>query len=291
MCEPGGWMNISFKDTLHSRESVPERGSGFRLFDFDRAAAEGNRLGNLIAATYKLFNGFDSFERHYLAASFIKYHACRTILDLGGLSGKLRHFLKASDSSIDVANISGKADITYDGKTLPVADNEYDCVVSLDVLEHVPPDQRSDFLKEVLRVTSRYLFLSTPYKSQLHLKLERRLFDLHRRAFHTDHPFLKEHLVNGLVDENDCCNLMVSLESTDVRFRSEFFFAGDTVALARPIEKLWTLRASSPSGFVCNYPLLTWDKVGLWDKLDCSPDPLAETNRLYLIIEKTGRVM
>lgn len=257
-----------------------------RLFDFETAAADGNRLSNIKAASYKLFNGFDSFERHYLAAAFVTAHRCRKVLDLGGLVGKLRHFLPVGEYTIEVANILGKADITYDGKTLPIADDDYDCVITLDVLEHVPPDQRPDFLKELLRVTGRYLFLSVPYKSALHVRMEQRLFDLHGAAFHADHPFLKEHLENGLIDEKDCRDMVDRLDTMKIEYRTEFFFTGDTVALARPIEKLWTLRASSLLRFALSYPKLTLEKVGLWDKLDCYPEPLPETNRLYLLVEK-----
>lgn len=48
----------------------------------------------------------------------------------------------------------------YDGYHLPFKDNEYDVIVSIDVLEHV--DRYDDFLQELARVAKKYIIINTP---------------------------------------------------------------------------------------------------------------------------------
>jgi len=48
----------------------------------------------------------------------------------------------------------------YDGRTIPYNDNSFDVVTCVDVLEHVPDYEA--FLREMLRVSGRVVFLSTP---------------------------------------------------------------------------------------------------------------------------------
>lgn len=53
--------------------------------------------------------------------------------------------------------------------SLPFKDNFFDCVVSWDVIEHIPPHTEKQMLKEISRVLKRggVFYLSTPYRSFL----------------------------------------------------------------------------------------------------------------------------
>lgn len=48
----------------------------------------------------------------------------------------------------------------YDGYHLPFKDNEFDVIVSIDVLEHV--EKYDDFLHELARVAKRHVIINTP---------------------------------------------------------------------------------------------------------------------------------
>lgn len=48
----------------------------------------------------------------------------------------------------------------FDGRLIPYIDNSFDVVTCVDVLEHVP--DYGAFLKEMIRVSSRVVFVSTP---------------------------------------------------------------------------------------------------------------------------------
>jgi 2-polyprenyl-3-methyl-5-hydroxy-6-metoxy-1,4-benzoquinol methylase len=59
-----------------------------------------------------------------------------------------------------------KAIQVYDGYNIPYPDNYFDVIVSVDVLEHVPDYHR--ILKEMMRVVSKGVFISTPNRRPEH---------------------------------------------------------------------------------------------------------------------------
>lgn len=54
--------------------------------------------------------------------------------------------------------------VIYDGKKIPVADDQFDLLVCNSVLEHVPPEQRAKLVAEMRRV-ARHIFIQTPAHS------------------------------------------------------------------------------------------------------------------------------
>lgn len=87
------------------------------------------------------------------------------ILDVGAGGEGIAKFLKYSgdlkkydvylaDKNADyLKNVKLGRPIIIEGKTLPFVENEFDAVVSVDTLEHIPKDGRSEFLKELKRVS------------------------------------------------------------------------------------------------------------------------------------------
>ncbi|HEY1713558.1 MAG TPA: glycosyltransferase [Solirubrobacteraceae bacterium] len=56
----------------------------------------------------------------------------------------------------------GMVAIRYDPGPLPFEDGAFDTVISLDVLEHVPPQARAGFVAELVRVCARRVFIACP---------------------------------------------------------------------------------------------------------------------------------
>lgn len=84
---------------------------------------------------------------------------------------------------------------------IPFADRSYDYVLSVDVLEHIPPRLRAKAVREMLRVTKKKLYLTFPVGKQSmqadHL-LDQYFYRQNGRHF----TYLTEHVKNGLPDEN-----------------------------------------------------------------------------------------
>lgn len=83
---------------------------------------------------------------------------------------------------------------------LPFADTSFDYIVCVDTLEHVPPSQRADVIKEALRVTRNKLLMAMPTGRSVE-RVEKILYFILAPfywLFRKDLSFLGEHVQNGL---------------------------------------------------------------------------------------------
>jgi hypothetical protein len=136
----------------------------------------------------------DTWERHLVVAELAGEP--RQVLDVGGLPGQLNSFLPGA--SVTAANIAPPADLLVEADALPFRDRAIEVVTSLDALEHVAPAARAGFVAELVRVTGRRLVLCCPLGTPEHEQAERELQAWHRELTGADHPWLAEHLTNGL---------------------------------------------------------------------------------------------
>ena len=121
------------------------------------------------------------------------------MLEVGGGPGPLESFLP--DYELFVSDISGAPHERFllaDGSKLPFADDTFAVAVTLDVLEHVPPQIRAPFLAELLRVSSDLVVLSAPFAHPDLELAEEALNEFIRARFQGDFPTLDEHADNGL---------------------------------------------------------------------------------------------
>lgn len=81
---------------------------------------------------------------------------------------------------------------------LPFSDGEFDAVVSNDTLEHVPPDARTSFVAELIRVSRAPVILAAPFHRDAVAAVEEELCATHDALFGQPHPWLAEHRAYGL---------------------------------------------------------------------------------------------
>lgn len=121
------------------------------------------------------------------------------VLDVGGHPGQIVSFLP--DDEVYVSDVVPCDLPTYaytDGVTLLFEDESFDVVVSVDTLEHVPPERREGFLGELLRVSRDYLILAGPFADANVSAAERILYDFVKNRLDYAHAFLEEHRKHGL---------------------------------------------------------------------------------------------
>src|SRR4051794_12696112 len=142
----------------------------------------------------RLYTAADTWERHLVVAELAG--SPRQVVDVGGLPGQLRSFLPGA--AVLAANIQPPADLLVPVDGLPFKDRTIEVVTSLDALEHVLPAARPSFIAELIRVTSRRLILCCPLGTPDHAAAERNVAAWYRDLTGSDHPWLVEHIANGL---------------------------------------------------------------------------------------------
>ncbi len=81
---------------------------------------------------------------------------------------------------------------------LPFKNKSFECVVSLDMLEHIPPNFRDKAISELMRVTKKTLYLGFPCDPAAR-KRDKIFFNLISPFKNSPHiKYIKEHLQNGL---------------------------------------------------------------------------------------------
>ena len=146
----------------------------------------------------------DVFIRHWLIVGEIKNNGIKqssgvSLLDVGGSLGEIRKFLP--NIKVVTTDVATGADIIYDGKKLPFKKEEYDYVVSIDTLEHVPADSRLNLIGQMADIAKRKMILIAPFASVEHEKYEKKLVEKYNLAKQTVPRYLLEHRKYGLLTQ------------------------------------------------------------------------------------------
>ncbi len=149
---------------------------------------------------------FDSWQRHETVKHLLNWALSEEgahILDVGGYPGRMRSFLPKHNWVLCDPLVDAPGDqVKGSGNALPFQDSTFDFSVSLDVLEHVPPDRRKTMLDEMVRVSKQGLVLSFPHLHPLVQAAEKHVSEVYYGLHQKAHPWLSEHSQFPLPDEN-----------------------------------------------------------------------------------------
>ncbi len=141
---------------------------------------------------------WDRYVRLKASAAAIVETGCTTVLDVGGYDGALAFFLpEVSIDLIDPATTGGSI------VDLPVEDESYGCVVAVDVLEHVQPDDRRRAISELARVAKSHIILNYPCRDSK--DAQKLVLGL------TNNPLIREHVEWELPDSEAVLNELSGL--------------------------------------------------------------------------------
>ena len=220
----------------------------------------------------------DTWERHLVVARLAE--APRQVVDVGGLPGQLRSFLPGA--SVVAANIEPPADLLVEPGALPFRDRAIEVVTSLDALEHVPPPERARFVAELVRVTRRRLVLCCPLGTPEHARAEHEVAAWYRDLTGAEHPWLREHLANGLPTKAELEGWLAAAcgpgDSWALRYH------GDFRATNEQFKRIVTARRRPT-------PAVVWGFA--WRRLTHRPDtalqdrPGPYTNRVFCVVDRS----
>jgi hypothetical protein len=161
---------------------------------------------------------FDQYQRYRIVQEIVNAIRRRLdcprlhVLDVGGffrtITGEdilpIAEFLPDDDTvAIDMTQGKLTSYVRGSGASLPFANGSFDVITTCDTLEHVPPVARPAFIKELLRVTSRYVVLAAPFDDERTRLAEQIIFDYDKTFYGFEQPQLKEHAENGLPDRDE----------------------------------------------------------------------------------------
>lgn len=161
---------------------------------------------------------FDQFQRYHTAAELIRMMENETASDN---PAPLRILEVGANEHRDLGKELLNAEIWYTDLHLPesmegddhcfmadatnlegVEDDAYDYTIAMDVFEHIPQDKRAAFLTEVARVSKVAAVICFPYNAPEVAVAEEEVNGMYRELFGESHPWLREHIENGLPDRN-----------------------------------------------------------------------------------------
>lgn len=128
------------------------------------------------------------------------------ILEVGSGVKGITPYIPYKITGVDVS-FNGKiaenlTPVCLSGASLPFSDNSFDYVISVDMLEHVPGNERNDVVKELLRVASKRVFLAVPC-GELAEVHDKTLDEFYLQVKGARDRFLQEHVENGLPTKED----------------------------------------------------------------------------------------
>ncbi len=168
---------------------------------------------------------FDQYSRQKLVQQIIdKSIRGRTkklsIIDLGGHKGHTKDFFPNDEITIlDVFDESYPGYIKGDATDMKFDDGTFDVAVSFDTYEHIPKQNRRDFMSEAARITRRCFIVAAPFNTQRHTTLaaEKLANELYLANKSVEHPWLKEHIEYGTPDIKETDVLLEKLGLSYVR--------------------------------------------------------------------------
>lgn len=144
---------------------------------------------------------FDQYQRYQSVrrvADLISDGNRINVLDVGGWPGLIHEFLGSYKTVVvDAVETDIRDYIRADGALLPFFAHSFEMVACLDVLEHVEPDRRADFISELCRVSDGCIVMTAPFAGDYVTMAEQLLYDYVSRVF-GEFPTLREHLEYGL---------------------------------------------------------------------------------------------
>jgi SAM-dependent methyltransferase len=153
--------------------------------------------------------------------------------------------------------------ITASALELPFADGDFDTVVALDLLEHIPPADRPAALLELRRVAGKRLIVGCPCDAAAE-EADRSLLGVYERVGRPVPGWLSEHLAHGLPRSNEL--LAASRPGDDVQLLANCTVRSHLRVMtleAQPV--VW--RAAAAAGAVSAWMLR---QPGVWRRLASS---------------------
>jgi len=156
---------------------------------------------------------YSSYDPTYISRYLIlagiletyKYHQgvkSLKVLEVGGSGSILKNFVDVDLTIVDILPNTDNQQNYVQGSALamPLDSDNFDVVISCDIMEHIPENDREMFLKESTRVTKDLLIIAAPFNLTGVRDAEISANDYYKKMTGRDHRWLLEHILHELPD-------------------------------------------------------------------------------------------
>jgi SAM-dependent methyltransferase len=229
------------------------------------------RLRALVAD--RVLSAPDTWERHLIVADLVG--APVDLVDVGGFPGQLASYLP--DTRVLAVNVDEPADLVVPMDALPFTDGAFEAATSLDVLEHVPGDDRDRFVRELLRVTRRRAVLCCPLGSPEHRAAEEEIQGWYRSVAGDGHPWLTDHLSKGLPTLEELRSCFAEHAGP-----VQFLFHGDVREVNDQFRRLVLARHRRRPADIAGYARF---RLSYRPRTELTPTPNPYSNRVFVVTD------
>lgn len=116
---------------------------------------------------YQDYDNLIRFISYFYQINLVRQLSPQRILEIGIGNKTVSNYLKHNGFKISTCDYDKdlEPDFVADIRELPFEDNCYDLVMACEIMEHLPWDDVPVILKQLHRVTSKYVIISVPYLS------------------------------------------------------------------------------------------------------------------------------
>ncbi len=180
---------------------------------------------------------FDQFQRYKAVEEIIQIIKAESgkkhlkILDVGGYyknsegqdTFPLKTFLPEEEITVlDIMDCQLPHYIQGDAVHMPFNPNTFDVLVSQDVLEHISPEEREKFLDNLLQVTTEFIILGAPLRTDNTILAEKILSEFILKTLKGKHRELQEHIEKGLPRQKEIESFLMKKRVTYCDFPSGY---------------------------------------------------------------------
>lgn len=152
---------------------------------------------------------FDRLIRYLPALDYIRKNKPRKILEVGSGAKGLGEFYDQKfvgcDLKLDGNPVHNMTFVQCSASDLPFSDREFDLVICMDMMEHIPKKERRKVLEEMMRVTSHVVIIGYPCGQEA-ITLSKKMLKWFRKRRSGTARWMEEHVKNGLPDESNMFN-------------------------------------------------------------------------------------
>jgi SAM-dependent methyltransferase len=235
---------------------------------------------------------FDWYQRYHTLAEMIRrvkrvYHMDKSrILEVGANVQK-NLGKELSEDDIYYTDLEVPEQFAYSRRYFQadatdlheIKDNTFDFCVASDVFEHILPEKRASFIKELYRVADKAVFFCFPRKSAKVEEAEKEVNAHFRAITGENHRWLKEHIDNGLPD---CDTVDDYLKQQNITFAT---FEHGELEMWKKIQKVHSIEVICPD---CVEMRTCIDQF--YNKHIYKYDMGKENYRIFYVLMKNGKM-